>query len=438
MFQDLTAKLETAFRKLRGKGKLSDKDVEAALREIRLALLEADVHYRVVKDFLAAVRERAVGADVLGSLRPGQQVVKVVHDEMVRLLGGSAASIPLASQPPTVLLLVGLQGSGKTTAAAKLAVRFRRKGKKPLLVAADVHRPAAAEQLEQLGRAAGCEVYRGAAGAKAEAIAAEGVRLARGKLLDVVIVDTAGRLHVDEEMMDEVARVRAAASPHEILLVVDGMTGQDAVRAASAFEEALGLDGFILTKMDGDARGGAALSIRRVTGKPVKLIGTGEGIDALEDFHPERMAQRILGMGDVLTLVEKAEAAVDEEKARDLARKLRERSFTLEDFAEQLRSVRKMGPLDQILGMLPGASRLPKGLDVDEKALSRVEAILSSMTPAERREPVVLNGSRRRRIARGSGTSVQEVNQLLRQYDMLRKMMRRAGKGRRSGIPWGM
>jgi len=438
LFQDLTAKLETAFRKLRGKGKLSDKDVEAALREIRLALLEADVHYRVVKDFLAAVRERAVGADVLGSLRPGQQVVKVVHDEMVRLLGGSAASIPLASQPPTVLLLVGLQGSGKTTAAAKLAVRFRRKGKKPLLVAADVHRPAAAEQLEQLGRAAGCEVYRGAAGAKAEAIAAEGVRLARGKLLDVVIVDTAGRLHVDEEMMDEVARVRAAASPHEILLVVDGMTGQDAVRAASAFEEALGLDGFILTKMDGDARGGAALSIRRVTGKPVKLIGTGEGIDALEDFHPERMAQRILGMGDVLTLVEKAEAAVDEEKARDLARKLRERSFTLEDFAEQLRSVRKMGPLDQILGMLPGASRLPKGLDVDEKALSRVEAILSSMTPAERREPVVLNGSRRRRIARGSGTSVQEVNQLLRQYDMLRKMMRRAGKGRRSGIPWGM
>ncbi|MFH1679191.1 MAG: signal recognition particle protein [Candidatus Eisenbacteria bacterium] len=438
MFQDLTAKLESAFRKLRGKGKLSEKDVEGALREIRLALLEADVHYKVVKDFLVAVRERAVGAEVLESISPGHQVVRIVRDEMVRLLGGSASSVPLASQPPTVLLLVGLQGSGKTTAAAKLAARFRRKGKKPLLVAADVHRPAAAEQLEQLGRAVGCEVHRGAAGEKAEAIAAEGVRVARGKLLDVVIVDTAGRLHIDEEMMEEVERVSAAVSPHEILLVVDGMTGQDAVQVASAFEERLGIGGFVLTKMDADARGGAALSIRRVTGKPVKLIGTGEGIDALEEFHPERMANRILGMGDVLTLVEKAEAAIDEKKARKLAENLRERSFTLDDFAEQLRSVRRMGPLDQVLGMIPGASRLPKGLEVDEKALGRVEAILSSMTPIERREPVVLNGSRRRRIARGSGTSVQEVNQLLRQYEMLRKMMRCAGKGRRSGIPRGV
>jgi signal recognition particle subunit SRP54 len=438
VFEDLTAKLESAFRKLRGKGKLSDKDVEGALREIRLALLEADVHYKVVKDFLAAVKERAVGSEVLESLSPGQQVVKVVHDELVRLLGGSASSIPLASQPPTVLLLVGLQGSGKTTAAAKLAARFKRKGKRALLVAADVHRPAAAEQLEQLAQAVGCEVVRGAEGEAAEAIAAEAVRSARGKLIDVVIVDTAGRLHIDEEMMAEAERVREAVKPHEILLVVDGMTGQDAVQVATAFEARLGIGGFILTKMDGDARGGAALSIRAVTGKPVKLVGVGEGIEALEDFHPDRLASRILGMGDVVSLVEKAQAAFDEGKADALARKLRERTFTLDDFAEQIRSVRRMGPLDQVLGMIPGAARLPKGLSFDEKAVGRVEAILSSMTPGERVEPEILNGSRRRRIARGSGTSVQEVNQILRQYEMLRKMMRRAGRGRRGGIPRGI
>ncbi|RPJ42831.1 MAG: signal recognition particle protein [Candidatus Latescibacterota bacterium] len=438
MFEDLTAKLESAFRKLRGKGKLSDKDVEAALREIRLALLEADVHYKVVKDFLASVKERAIGAEVLGSLAPGQQVVKVVHDEMVRLLGGSASSIPLASQPPTVLLLVGLQGSGKTTAAAKLAARFKRKGKRPFLVAADVHRPAAAEQLAQLGRAVGCEVARGAEGEPAEKIAGDAVREARGKLADVVLVDTAGRLTIDEEMMAEVERVRTAVKPHEILLVVDGMTGQDAVQTATAFNERLGIDGFVLTKMDGDARGGAALSIRAVTGKPIKLVGVGEGIDALEEFHPDRMAQRILGMGDIVSLVERAEQAFDEGKAEALAKRLRERTFTLDDFAEQVRSVRKMGPLDQVLGMLPGAARLPKGLSFDEKAIGRVEAILSSMTPGERAEPEILNGSRRRRIARGSGTTVQEVNQILRQYDMLRKMMRRAGRGRRGGIPKGM
>jgi len=438
VFEDLTAKLESAFRKLRGKGKLSDKDVEAALREIRLALLEADVHYKVVKDFLASVKERAIGAEVLGSLAPGQQVVKVVHDEMVRLLGGSASSIPLASQPPTVLLLVGLQGSGKTTAAAKLAARFKRKGKRPFLVAADVHRPAAAEQLAQLGRAVGCEVARGAEGEPAEKIAGDAVREARGKLADVVLVDTAGRLTIDEEMMAEVERVRTAVKPHEILLVVDGMTGQDAVQTATAFNERLGIDGFVLTKMDGDARGGAALSIRAVTGKPIKLVGVGEGIDALEEFHPDRMAQRILGMGDIVSLVERAEQAFDEGKAEALAKRLRERTFTLDDFAEQVRSVRKMGPLDQVLGMLPGAARLPKGLSFDEKAIGRVEAILSSMTPGERAEPEILNGSRRRRIARGSGTTVQEVNQILRQYDMLRKMMRRAGRGRRGGIPKGM
>jgi signal recognition particle subunit SRP54 len=305
-------------------------------------------------------------------------------------------------------------------------------------VAADVHRPAAAEQLEQLGAEVGCEVVRGREGEAAESIVEAAVRAARGKLVDVVLVDTAGRLHIDEEMMAEVERVREAAAPHETLLVVDGMTGQVAVQVATAFEERLGLGGFILTKMDGDARGGAALSIRHVTGKPIKFVGTGEGIEALEEFHPERMAKRILGMGDVVTLVEKAQEAFDEEKAKRLAEKLRERSFTLEDFAEQLRGVRRLGPLDQILGMIPGASRLPKGASVDEKALGRVEAILSSMTPGERAEPEILNGSRRRRIARGSGTSVQEVNQILRQYEMMRKLMRRAGRGARAGVPRGM
>ena len=438
MFDELTGKLESAFRKMRGKGKLSEKDVQSGLREIRLALLEADVHYRVVKEFLAAVKERAIGEEVLASISPGQQVVKVVHDELVRLLGGHSAPLPLASQPPTVILLVGLQGSGKTTAAAKLAARFLKRGKKPLLVAADVHRPAAAEQLAQLAQSAGCDVARGENGEPAEKIVSDAVRSARGRLLDVVIVDTAGRLHIDEELMAEVERVRDAAEPHEILLVVDGMTGQDAVNVAAAFEERLGLGGFVLTKMDGDARGGAALSIRQVTGKPVKFVGTGEGIEALEEFHPDRMAKRILGMGDVVTLAERASEAIDEEKALQLAEKLRRRAFSLDDFAEQLRSVRKLGPLDQILGMLPGAAKLPKGMTVDEKAIGRVEAILSSMTRRERAEPEILNGGRRKRIARGSGTSVQEVNQLLRQYEMLRKMMRRSGKGKRLGMPFGM
>lgn len=432
MFEELSGKLESAFRKLRGKGKLSEKEVQEGIREIRLALLEADVHYQVVKDFLAAVRERAVGEEVLGSLSPGQQVVKVVHEEMVRLLGGRSSSIPLASQPPTVILLVGLQGSGKTTAAAKLAVRFRKRGKKVLLVAADVHRPAAPEQLAQLAAAAQCDVARGGPGEPAEKIAGDAVREARGKLTDVVIVDTAGRLHIDDELMAEVERVREATQPHEILLVVDGMTGQDAVNVANAFEGRLGLGGFILTKMDGDARGGAALSIRQVTGKPIKFIGVGEGIEALDEFHPDRLATRILGMGDVVSLVEKAREAFDEKRAEELADKLRRRSFTLDDFADQLRSVRKMGPLDQILGMLPGASKLPKGLAVDEKALGRVEAILSSMTVRERAEPEVLNGSRRKRIARGSGTTVQEVNQLMKQYEVIRKMMRQAGQMRRA------
>ncbi|MBN1824746.1 MAG: signal recognition particle protein [Candidatus Eisenbacteria bacterium] len=438
MFDELTEKLDAAFRKLRGRGKLSEKDVKEGLRGIRLALLEADVHYRTVKEFLGAVRERAVGAEVLESLSPGQQIVKIVHDELVRLLGGRSSSISLASQPPTVILMVGLQGSGKTTASAKLAARFAKRGKRTLLVAADTHRPAAADQLEQLAAAVGCDFIRGAGGEKAEEIAGRAIGEARGRLVDVVIVDTAGRLHVDEELMDEVVRIHDAVRPTETLLVVDGMTGQDAVNVAEAFRDRVGVDGFLLTKMDGDARGGAALSIRSVTGKPIKFLGTGEGIDALEEFHPERMATRILGMGDVVTLAEKAREVFDEKQAERLAEKLRRNAFTLDDFADQIRALKKMGPLDQVLGMLPGAARLPKGVSMEDGAVRRVEAILSSMTPRERGEPAILNGSRRKRIARGSGTSVQEVNQLVKQYEMIRKMMSRSGRRKGMALPWGV
>ncbi len=438
MFEEITAKLDAAFRQFRGKGKLSEKDVKAGLREIRLALLEADVHYKVVKGFTAAVRERAVGAEVVKSITPGQQLIKVVHDELVTLLGGQGEPLRLASQPPTVVLLVGLQGSGKTTFAAKLAGRYQRRGKRTHLVAGDIYRPAAADQLEQLAKQIGCDVTRGEAGESPESIAERAVRKARGDLADLVVVDTAGRLHVDEELMAEIERVNSAVNPHETLLVVDGMTGQDAVNVATSFEGRVGLDGFVLTKMDGDARGGAALSIRHVTGKPVKFVGVGEGLEALEEFHPDRMAGRILGMGDVIGLVEKAQENVDQKKALELAHKLRRQQFTLDDFADQLKSLKNMGPLDQIMGMLPGAHKLPKGLAVDDRALSRTEAILSSMTPMERGEPVILNGSRRKRIAAGSGTTVQEVNQLLKQYDMIRKLMKRAGKkGRKGGMPIG-
>lgn len=438
MFEEITAKLDAAFRQLRGKGKLSEKDVNAGLREIRLALLEADVHYKVVKEFTAAVRLRAVGAEVVKSITPGQQLIKVVHDELVTLLGGHGEPLRLASQPPTVVLLVGLQGSGKTTFAAKLAGRYRKRGKRAHLVACDIYRPAAADQLEQLAKQIGCEVTRGEEGESPESIADRAVRKARGDLADLVVVDTAGRLHVDDELMSEIERINAAVDPHETLLVLDGMTGQDAVNVATSFEGRIGLDGFVLTKMDGDARGGAALSIRHVTGKPVKFVGVGEGLDALEEFHPDRMAGRILGMGDVVGLVEKAQENVDQKKALEFAQKLRRQQFTLDDFADQLKSLKNMGPLDQIMGMLPGAHKLPKGLTVDDRALSRTAAILSSMTPLERGEPVILNGSRRKRIAAGSGTTVQEVNQLLKQYDMIRKLMKRAGKkGRKGGMPIG-
>ncbi len=438
MFEEISRKLDSAFQKLRGKGKLNEKDVTAGLREIRLALLEADVHYKVVKEFLSAVKERAVGNEVLKSITPGQQIVKIVHEELVKLLGGQSAPLRLASQPPTVVLLAGLQGSGKTTFAAKLAARYKKRGKRPHLVAADIYRPAAADQLEQLAETIGCTITRGEEGESPESITERAIRKARGDLKDLVIVDTAGRLHVDDDLMGEIERISAVAEPHETLLVVDGMTGQDAVNVATAFQERIGLDGFVLTKMDGDARGGAALSIRHVTGTPVKFVGVGEGIEALEEFHPDRMATRLLGMGDVITLVEKAAESIDHEKAIRLAERMKRQQFTLEDFADQLKSLKNMGPLDQILGMIPGAAKLPKGLSVDEKGLGRVGAIISSMTPTERVEPVIINGSRRKRIAAGSGTSVQEVNQLLKQFDMIRKMMKRAGKkGRRGLMPIG-
>jgi len=441
MFENLTARLDETFRRLRGQGKLSEANVAEALKEVRRALLEADVNFKVVKEFVNQVQGDALGQAVLKSITPGQQFVKVVHDHMVELLGTGARDLAQASKPPTRILIVGLQGSGKTTLAAKLALRYRQQGRRPLLVACDIHRPAAIDQLEVLGEEAGVAVHREPPGVAADRIAQRALEKARAESFDPVVVATAGRLHIDQEMMEEVTLVKGATKPHEVLFVADAMTGQDAVRSAKAFDEALGLDGVVLTKMDGDARGGAAISIRAVTGKPIKLIGTGEKLDALESFHPDRMASRILGKGDVLSLVEKAQGAVDEEEALRLAEKLKKESFTLDDFRTQLRAMRKMGPLDQLLGMIPGLGSKMKGISVDEKALGRIEAIINSMTPQERINPRVLNGSRRKRIARGSGTTVQEVNQLLRQFQDMKKMLKRMknmGLGRMglAGLPF--
>jgi len=444
MFEDLSSRLEGVFKSLRGRGVLTEENVREALREIRRALLEADVHYKVAKDFVKRVEERAVGQEVLKGLHPGQQIVKVVHDEMVRLLGGTASHPNITGSPPVPVMLVGLQGSGKTTTCAKLANWLAKQGRRPYLVPADPYRPAARDQLVKLARANGHAVYEGPEEDAVE-ICRRGLGEAVRHAADVALLDTAGRLHVDAELMDELKRVRSAVKPREILLVVDGMIGQDAVNVAEQFREQLGFDGVVLTKMDGDARGGAALSIRHVTGAPIKFLGVGEGADALELFHPDRMASRILNMGDVLTLVERAQDTVQEEEAEELARKLRKDEFTLDDFRSQLRRVRKMGPLSQILGMLPG---VPKEAlrEVEQdggKSLTRVEAIISSMTPAERAKPAILNGSRRRRIARGSGTSVQEVNTLLKQFTDMRKMMKQMkrmkgkgrGRGRFAGLP---
>jgi signal recognition particle subunit SRP54 len=426
MFEALTQRLEAIFDRLRGAGRLSEDNIQEALREVRVALLEADVNFRVVKSFVERVRERAVGQEVLKSLTPGQQVVKVVHEELVALLGGAAHRLAMATHPPTVIMAIGLQGSGKTTTVAKLGRHFQRDGFRPLLVAADVYRPAAIEQLRVLGGELRLPVH-GADDRRVVDLAREGIERAAAEGLNPVILDTAGRLHIDEAMVEELRQLRREVKPHHVLLVVDAMTGQDAVTMADRFQKEVDYDGVILTKLDGDARGGAALSIRAVTGKPVVFCGVGERVDALELFHPDRMASRILGMGDVLSLVEKAQATVDAEKAQEFARKLREESFTLEDFAEQLRQLRQMGPLEQIMDMVPffrGAKLDPGEVDAEGRDLRRFEAIIGSMTPGERRNPTIINGERRVRIARGSGTTVQDVNRLLKQYAQLRKMMK--------------
>ena len=426
MLDSLSTRLQAIFDKLGGRGRLSEENIEEALREVRVALLEADVNFKVVRAFVDRVRTRAVGQDVLASLTPAQQVVKVVHGELVELLGGSGHRLAMASHPPTVIMLMGLQGSGKTTTAAKLARLYTKQGQHPLLAAADTQRPAAMEQLRTLGAQVGVPVT-GAPGQTPLEICRAAREEAAARGLTPLILDTAGRLHIDEALLGELQAIRREVAPHHVLLVVDAMTGQDAVTVADRFNQAVGIDAVILTKLDGDSRGGAALSVRHVTGRPIAFVGVGEKTDALEPFHPDRLASRILGMGDVLSLVEKAQAVVDQTKAEELARKLREDSFSLEDFREQLKQLRQMGPLDQILGMLPFGKMLkgaPKDLDGESAELGRFDAIIGSMTPGERRNPEVINGSRRQRIARGSGTSVQNVNRLLKQYAQLRKVMK--------------
>jgi signal recognition particle subunit SRP54 len=440
MFDSLTDRLQGIFTKLKGRGRLSEADVEAALREVRMALLEADVNYKVVKEFVGKLRTRAVGREVLESLTPAQQVIKIVHEELVGLLGTTESRLPMASQPPTVIMLVGLQGSGKTTATAKLAHYLRRQGKHPLMIAADIHRPAAVEQLKALGAENNLPVFSGAGAAKD--IAAAGIKEAANQGNDVVLVDTAGRLHIDEEMMAEAVNVRAAAKPHQILLVVDAMTGQDAVNVAQAFSEELEFDGLILTKMDGDARGGAALSIRSVTGRPVKFISLGEKVDSIEPFYPDRLASRILGMGDVLSLIEKAQSVSSEKEAKLLAEKLKRQEFDLNDFLGQMKQLRNMGPIGQVMKMLPGMSGMPgiKDNQISESDLTRIQAIIESMTLGERSEPSIITGSRRERIARGSGTSVAQVNQLLKQFQQTKKLIKNltqmGGKRARKGLPF--
>lgn len=441
-FSALTEKLQAIFQKLRGKGKLSEADVNAALREVRLALLEADVNYTVVKDFIEKVRARAVGQEVLQSLTPAQQVVKIVYEELTALMGTEHAGLVQPSAGPAVIMLVGLHGSGKTTTAAKLAQYLRRQGKQPLLVAADVHRPAAVEQLQILGKQIEVPVLA-QPGGTAVGVAREALAAAARLGHEAVVVDTAGRLHIDAQLMEELRAMRAVLKPTEVLLVVDAMTGQDAVNVAKGFHEGLGIDGIVLTKLDGDTRGGAALSVRAVTGCPIKFVGVGEKLDALEPFHPSRMASRILGMGDVLSLIEKAQAKIDVAQAKEMQRKLRQRDFTLEDFLEQLRQVRQLGSLEEIIGMLPGAGTVKelKNLRVDEKELTRIEAIICSMTPQERRYPQIINASRKRRISQGSGTTVQDVNRLLKQFAQTQKILRQLAEttaARRPGGPFGL
>jgi signal recognition particle subunit SRP54 len=429
MFDNLTDKFESVFKKLRGHGRLTEDNIQEVLREVRLVLLEADVNFRVVKDFIAAVRERAVGSDVLKSLTPAQQVIKIVRDELGRLMGeGEDNALNLGGRPPVPLMVCGLQGSGKTTTCGKLALRLRKEKRSPLLVPADVHRPAAIEQLKTLGRQIGVPVFDSRADMDPLRICEEARRFAELNGYDTLILDTAGRLHIDQELMGELVRIKASLAPREILLVADAMTGQDAVNVAQSFNEQLDLTGIILTKLDGDARGGAALSIRAVTGKPIKLVGMGEKLDALEVFHGDRMAQRILGMGDVLSLIEKAEAVIDRDQAADLEKKLRKEGFTLETFRDQLHSIKKMGSMESLLKLIPGAGKAMaqvKDMQLPDQELKRIEAMINSMTPRERRDHKLINGSRRLRIAKGSGTSVQEVNKLLKRFTEAQKMMKK-------------
>jgi signal recognition particle subunit SRP54 len=429
MFEDLTRKLETVFKKLRGEGKLTESNVAESLREIRRVLLDADVNYKVAKQFVERVQQRSIGKEVLTSITPGQQIVKIVHDELVALMGREQAGLRFSGVPPSVVMIAGLQGSGKTTFAAKLALHLSKKGRHPLLVAADLHRPAAVYQLITLGRQIEVPVYSNP-DQNALQVAQDSIEFARKNIRDTVIIDTAGRLHVDEEMMREAEAIKESVKPHEILFVVDSMMGQDAVSAARAFHERLDFDGVVLTKLDGDARGGAALSIRAIVDKPIKFVSVGEKLDALEPFHPDRMASRILGMGDIVTLVEKAQEQFDQERAEKLEERLRRNTFTFEDFLEQLKQVKKMGSISQLLEMIPGANRVPQAGEIDERGLVRIEAIISSMTQEERQKPHIINGSRRRRIAQGSGTTVQDVNKLLKQFGEMQKLMKQFTKGK--------
>jgi signal recognition particle subunit SRP54 len=431
MFDALSDRFDAIFTRLRGRGRLGEAEVDEVLREIRLALLEADVNFRVVKELIARIREQCLGADLSKSLSPAQQVIKIVHEELVTTLGGETLRITYASRPPTVVLLAGLQGSGKTTAAGKLARWFKQQGRQPLLVGADLQRPAAVEQLEKLGAQAKAHVYSQPGETDAVKVAAWARKQAARDNRDALIVDTAGRLHVDQELMDELARVRGVTKPHDVLLVVDAMTGQDAVNVAESFAEAADFDGVLITKLDGDARGGAALSVRAVTGKPIIYASTGEKLEEMERFHPDRMAGRILGMGDVVSLIEKTQDEFDEDQAADLERKIRKQQFTLDDFLGQMKQVRRMGPLGNLMRMVPGMGKAMQGMgQVDERELDRIEAIILSMTPYERAHPAEINGSRRKRIATGSGTTVQAVNRLVKQFGQMNKLMKQMSEGK--------
>ncbi len=438
MFGNLTEKLANAFKKFRSKGKLTEADVKEGMREVKLALLEADVNFKVVKDFIKTVTERAVGAEVLESLLPAQQIIKIVNEELTALMGGETPKINISPKPPTVIMMVGLQGAGKTTHTGKLAAMYKQKGKNPLLVACDVYRPAAIDQLKVVGESVGVPVFSMGTKVSPVDIAAAGVEHAKKSGMDMVFIDTAGRLHIDEELMQELVRIKERVNPSEILLTVDAMAGQDAVNVAKTFNDLLDITGVVLTKMDGDTRGGAALSVKYMTGKPIKFVGTGEKMDAIELFHPDRMASRILGMGDVLSLIEKAEAAYDEKQARAMEKKIREQTFTLDDFLAQLHQLKKMGNLDAILAMLPGAGTgALKNAKIDEDQMKITEAIILSMTPVERERPEIINGSRRKRISAGAGTTVEQVNRLLKQFDQMKKMMKQfsGAGGKRRGFP---